>query len=100
MDPYNMNNKQTLSENRVMQAVAKEKTSQCDDLLNYLRTWDHGITRMEAFAELGICELSSRIGELEKKGYIFKKLWVKGRARNGRRYQIKRYFLVGWPNES
>lgn len=40
--------------------------NQVDDLWNYLR--DHGkITRIEAFSELGICELSSRVGELEKK---------------------------------
>jgi hypothetical protein len=54
---------------------------------------------MEAFTELGICELASRIGELEKKGYIFKKPWVKGKAKNGRRWCIKRYYLIGWPNE-
>lgn len=84
---------------RLADIILKEPKSQCEDLVDYLKKWDHGITRMEAFTELGICELASRIGELEKKGYIFKKPWVKGKAKNGRRWCIKRYYLIGWPNE-
>lgn len=73
--------------------IRREKTSQKDDLVNYMRI--HGsVTRMEAFSDLGICELASRIGELEKDGHKIEREWVDGRAKNGRSWRIVRYRLA------
>lgn len=63
------------------------------DVLNHIR--QHGsITRMEAFETLGVCELSSRILELEKDGHEFTRQWQEGRAKNGRKWRVVRYGLV------
>ena len=47
---------------------ATTKMTQQEEILKYLK--DHGsITRLQAACDLHIFELSSRIGELTKKGY-------------------------------
>jgi len=64
--------------------------TQKQDLLDYLS--QHGqITRGQAFYELGIAELSSRIGELESDGYYIPRKRVIVRARNGRKAAVMRY---------
>lgn len=71
-------------------ALKMEKTTQKQDILDYL--FYHGsITRMEAFDKLGICELSSRIGELEKEGWIISREWLNGKATNGRKWTVMKY---------
>jgi len=71
-------------------ALKIEKTTQKKDILYYLLM--HGsITRMEAFDKLGICELSSRIGELEKDGWTINREWLRGKARNGRKWAVMKY---------
>ena len=70
--------------------------TQKQDILDYLNA--HGsLTRMEAFSELGVCELASRIGELEKDGHGFTRTWLEGKARNGRRWRVVRYALSARP---
>lgn len=46
----------------------KTKMTQQEEILQYLEENGH-ITRLEAACDLHIFELSSRIGELKKKGY-------------------------------
>lgn len=78
--------------NQLALAIKVEKTSQKQDIL----TWLHNrgtLTRMQAFTELGICELSSRIGELEKDGYSFGRKWLNGQAKNGRKWKVVQYSL-------
>lgn len=45
-------------------------SSQLARLLNYLERHDSGITQLEAFNTLGICRLSERCRELEKRGFL------------------------------
>jgi hypothetical protein len=74
-----------------LQFIPQEKHGQKQDILDYLAR--HGsITRMESFDQLGICELPARICELESQGYFFPKGWVKGRAKNGRAWAVRKYF--------
>lgn len=69
----------------------KTKMTQGEEILNYLK--EHGrITRLEAACELHIFELSSRIGELQRKGYRISSESTKCINKNGRvsRFNIYR----------
>jgi hypothetical protein len=59
------------------------KMTQQEEILKYLK--DHGsITRLQAACDLHIFELSSRIGELTKKGYNISSTRVNGVNKYGR----------------
>ena len=68
-------------------------STQKRDIFDYLNR-NGSITRMEAFSQLGICELSSRIGELEKNGYVFHRERKSDKARNGRKWTVTQYSLL------
>jgi hypothetical protein len=74
----------------VLQFVTQEKHTQKQDLLDYLRRRG-SVTRIEAFHDLGICELSSRIGELQKDGWRFDRNDRKGVSKNGRHWIVTEY---------
>ena len=60
------------------------------DILNYLES--HGsITRLEAFTECGVAELSARIIDLENDGYQIPRETVEVEARNGRKCRVTKY---------
>ena len=60
------------------------------DVLLYLQ--QHGqLTRATAFYRLGIAELSSRIGELEKEGWNIPRKPVTFKAKNGRKVRVMEY---------
>ena len=60
----------------------EEKLTQRDLVLKYIA--DHGkITAMDAFFYLGITQLSARICELQKRGYVFTKTPVKKKGMYG-----------------
>jgi hypothetical protein len=64
--------------------------SQKADLVDYLNR--HGsITRAHAFLELGIAELSSRVGELEAEGFVVPREMIEVTARNGRKCRVMQY---------
>lgn len=67
--------------------------SQHDLIIQYLSI-HHSITPMDAFQQLGITKLSTRIGELKRQGYIFTDIWVEDVNRFGVRCKYKRYFLT------
>ena len=59
------------------------KMTQQEEILQYLK--DHGsFTRLQAACDLHIFELSSRIGELTKKGYNITSTRAFGVNKNGR----------------
>lgn len=61
-------------------------------ITDYLNT--HGtITPMQAFRDLGITKLSTRISELRKKGVVIEKSEVKATNRNGKSIRYMRYSL-------
>ncbi len=103
-DPRNMNNTDTQHQERMRDlfpptdrprvTTEPKPPTQVEDLINYLKKWDHGITSFEAYSELGITQLTARLSEARKKGYEFEGQWEKRHARNGRPIKVKRYRLV------
>ena len=61
------------------------------DLLNYLQRYG-AITRLHAMRELGIMELSSRVGELEREGWTIPRQRINVVARNGRIATVMEYY--------
>ena len=72
-------------------------TTQKIDIIEWLKS--HGkLTRASAFYELGICELSSRIGELEAEGFKIPRKMIEVTARNGRKARVMQYRTpTRWP---
>ncbi len=63
--------------------------SQREEVIQYIRK-NGSITRLEA-AQLYIFELSARIGELERQGYVFNREEIGGTNRYGRKWKGVRY---------
>lgn len=59
-------------------------------ILQYLEN-NGSITPMEAFRELGITKLSTRIGELSRMGYQFDRVMETSLNRNGHECRFMRY---------
>lgn len=64
--------------------------TQKESVLHWLKTYGK-LTRWTAFQELGIAELSSRIGELESDGWLIPRKMITVRARNGRKVRVMQY---------
>lgn len=64
--------------------------TQCERVLAYLKTHD-SISPMEAFSELGITKLATRVSELAKDGYVFQKDWSHDKNRFGERVSYMVY---------
>lgn len=72
---------------------AENKMTQGEEILKYLAEYGK-ITRLDAGCDLHIFELSSRIGELERKGYVFIKESMIGCNKYGRRTHYTVYRLA------
>jgi hypothetical protein len=70
--------------------------TQHEMILNYIADFG-SITPMEAFSDLGVTKLSTRISEMRKKGVEFKIETVKGRNRYGKATRYARY---SFPDET
>lgn len=68
--------------------------TQRDAILNYINEFG-SITPMEAFADLGITKLATRISEMRKDGMKFKIETVKRMNRYGKTVHYARYSLGG-----
>lgn len=68
------------------------KMTQQEEILLYL-TENGSITRLQAANELFIFELSSRMGELRKKGYKIASEWQRRINTYGRTVRFKKYWL-------
>lgn len=66
--------------------------TQNEEVLEYLKT-HKTITQLEAFRELGIMRLASRISDLRKSGEPIVRRIVEVRARNGRKAYVAEYSL-------
>ncbi len=64
--------------------------TQRDAILQYIKDFG-SITPMQAFADLGITKLATRISEMRKDGMKFKIETVKNRNRYGKTVQYARY---------
>lgn len=67
--------------------------TQHDLILNYLKKF-RTITPYEAFKDLGITKLASRISEMKQEGYQFADVWVEDVNRFGENVRHKRYSLI------
>lgn len=69
-----------------------KKPTQRDRVLSYIQEFG-SITRRESFVDLGVTELSSRIGELESMGYQFNRETETSKNRYGDSVSYTRYSL-------
>lgn len=69
------------------------KITQRDRVINYIREFG-SIPSWEAYKDLGITQLATRIKELKEQGYEFKTEWESSTNRFGEKTDYKRYYLV------
>lgn len=67
--------------------------TQHDLILNYLKRF-RTITPYEAFKDLGITKLATRISEMRQEGYQFADVWIDDVNRFGEPIRYKRYSLL------
>ena len=69
------------------------KPTQAQRVLGYMEN-NGSITQMEAWKEIGVMRLASRISELRKNGWKITSKMVKVKNRYGETCNVKRYFIV------
>jgi hypothetical protein len=67
-------------------------------ILQYIKDFG-SITSYQAYIDLGITQLATRIKELKEQGYIFSCEWISKKNRYGKSVAFKKYSL-GEINES
>lgn len=73
--------------------MTKEKVNQRELVLKYIRDFGY-ITSWQAYQDLGITQLATRIKELKDKGYQFKTEDVRTKNRYGKPSHYYKYYLV------
>lgn len=68
------------------------KVTQRQRIINYIREFG-SITSYEAYKDLGITQLATRIKELKEEGYRFITEWISDKNRFGEPVTYKRYYL-------
>lgn len=69
------------------------RTNQREKVLNYIT--QHGsITSYQAYLELGITQLATRISELKEQGYKFTDEWITKKNKDGTIVSYKKYMLL------
>lgn len=66
--------------------------TQCDRIIKYINDFG-SITTMQAFNDLGVTRLASRINDLKNMGYSFDSEFVTGKNRYGEKVSYKKYSL-------
>ena len=69
------------------------KINQRQRIINYIREFG-SITSLDAYKDLGITQLATRIKELKDLGYKFETKWENSKNRYGERVDYKRYYLA------
>ena len=73
-----------------------KRSDQVSRAISYMR--EHGsLTSLEALKELGILSFPKRICEIKLKGFGIRTTWEEGVDRYGKKFRVKRYFLVEEP---
>lgn len=67
--------------------------TQCEKIVNYIKEFG-SITPLDAFRDLGITKLATRISEMRKNGMTFNQEYEKGKNRFGETVHYMRYFLT------
>ena len=73
--------------------------NQREMVLKYIEDFG-SITSYEAYIDLGITQLASRIKELKGKGYQFSYRWITKKNRYGKPVRFKEYILMEVINEN
>lgn len=68
------------------------KVRQTDRILRYIKEFG-SITAAQAFNDLGVSQLATRIFELNKSGYEIQSRFVTGKNRYGEPVKYKEYYL-------
>ena len=68
--------------------------TQCEKIVDYINHFG-SITTMEAFVDLGITRLASRIHDLASEGYTIEKTIETGKNRFGESVHYTRYSIIG-----
>ena len=66
--------------------------TQCERIIDYMNKFG-SITTMEAFSDLGITRLASRIHDLREDGYEIEREIIRGKNRFGEPVHYMRYSL-------
>lgn len=69
------------------------KAKQTDRVLDYMREFG-SITQLEAFRDLGVFRLASRISDLKRQGYVITGDMVAVNNRYGEKCYVKRYSIA------
>ena len=80
--------------NELKMSEGEEEMTQREAILNYITEFG-SITPMEAFADLGITKLATRISEMRKDGMEFNIDTVKSKNRHGKSVQFCKYSFKG-----
>ncbi len=75
------------------------KTNQKQKVLDYIHKWG-SITSYQAYLDLGITQLATRISELKEEGYTFTHEWIIKKNRDGEIKHFKKYMLLETANEN
>ena len=66
--------------------------NQRDMVIDYIKNFG-SITSYEAYIDLGITQLATRIKELKEQGYGFETEWITKKNRYGKNVSFKKYKL-------
>lgn len=75
------------------------KITQRDRVINYIREFG-SISSWEAYKDLGVTQLATRIKELKEQGYEFRTEWESSINRFGEKTDYKRYYLADMISEN
>ena len=67
--------------------------TQCERIVQYYEDFG-SITTMQAFSDLGVTRLASRINDLKNQGYVIESEFVSGKNRYGDAVSYKKYKIV------
>ena len=67
--------------------------NQRQQIIKYIEDFGH-ITSYEAYIDLGITQLATRIKELKEQGYVFNYTWVTKKNRYNKPVRFKEYKLA------
>ena len=69
------------------------KITQCERIVKYCNDFG-SITTLQAFQDLGVTRLASRINDLKNQGYVIKSQFVTSKNRYGEAVSYKKYEIV------
>lgn len=69
------------------------KSTQCDKVLEYMRTFG-SITQLQALSDIGCMRLASRISDLRSQGYLIGRRMKTSKNRYGDDVYFAEYYLI------